>query len=298
MMRTMARVRRPTTLTLAATALLGGGMLLAYALGADALSLVLGGALVAAAFALVVGAWLRPLRRQRRQHDRRAERKARRRAHRTRLAVHAAERRLFRQVESLAWLRDELQLRTPLPPTRGSAAAPDALLELVRLIDRNHVRSVLELGSGVSTIVMARRLQQAGAGRVVALEHIPEYAAATRAELSAQGLEAVASVVDAPLVDHAIDGSTWSWYELGPGVPERIELLFIDGPPKPVATQARYPALPLLRERLAPGAVALLDDGNRPDERAMVRRWAAEIDGLLVEELPLAKGAWRLTMPG
>ena len=144
---------------------------------------------------------------------------------------------------------------------------------------------------------MARRLQQAGAGHVVSLEHMPEYAAATRAELAAQGLGDYATVVDAPLVEHELGGSTWSWYELGPRIPERVELLFIDGPPKRTGKLARYPALPLLRDRLAPGAVALLDDGRRPDERAMVHRWAAEIEGLRIDELPLAKGAWLVTMP-
>ena len=191
--------------------------------------------------------------------------------------MHAAEKRLFSQLEALAWLRDELQLKNPLPPTRGTAAAPDALLELIRVIDRSGARSIVELGSGVSTIVCARRLQQAGEGRIVALEHEPRYARATRAELAAQGLEDFALVIDAPLVDHVIDGAAWPFYELGPDVPERIEALFIDGPPKPIGPLARYPALPLLRDRLVPGATALLDDGNRPDELEMVGRWRAEI---------------------
>jgi hypothetical protein len=55
--------------------------------------------------------------------------------------------------------------------------------------------------------------------------------------------------------------------------------------------------LPLLRERLAPGATLLIDDGSRPDERAMVERWQTEVEGLLVRELPLAKGAFLITMP-
>jgi predicted O-methyltransferase YrrM len=296
-MRAMALLRRPMLLTVVVVAVLAAAMLATYALGADAVSLVLGGALAAGAFAVVVAGWLRPQRRERRRQRRLDQRDARRRARRTRVAIHAAERRLFAQLEAMAWLRDELDLAAPLPPTRGAAAAPDALLELVRLIDRLEASSVVELGSGVSTLVLARRLQQRGAGRVVSLEHLPEYAAATRRELEAQGLAAFATVVDAPLVEHTIGGEVWPWYELGPEVPERIDLLFIDGPPQGVREQARYPALPLLRERLSPGGVALLDDGGRPDERAMVRRWADEVDGVEVAELPLAKGAWRLTMP-
>ena len=293
----MTRLRRPLPLTAIVVAALFLALLAAVVSGADIASLVLGSVLVAGAFAVAVAAWLRPLRRDQRKAERRSERKARQRTRRTRAAVHAAERRSFSQLEALSWLRDELQLKSPLPPTRGAAAAPDALLELVRIIDRSAARSLVDLGSGVSTVVCARRLQQAGEGHIWALEHMPEYAEATRAEIAAQGLEGFATVLDAPLVDVRIGDRTWSWYEIGPQVPQRIDALFVDGPPKRTGSLARYPALPLLRDRLAPGATLFLDDGDRPDEREVVRRWQAETEGLAVRHIEFAKGAWLVTMP-
>lgn len=271
--------------------------LVAFALGADAASFALGAATVAGAFAIVIGAWLLPARRNARRARRRNERKARQRAQRTRRAIHSAEKRLFSQLEAFAWLRDELQLKGPLPPTRGAAAAPDALLELVRIVDRTAAETVVELGSGVSTIVVARRMQQAGRGHITALEHLPEYAAVTRAEIVAQGLEDHATVLDAPLVDTDIDGRAWPWYEIGPDVPAQIDALFIDGPPERTGPLARYPALPVMRARLKPGAIIFLDDGDRPDEREMAQRWRAEVDGLEIHHVPNAKGGWLGTMP-
>lgn len=285
-------------LTLFVVAALLVAALVAFALGADAVSFVLGAAMVAGAFAIVIGVWLFPARRFARRYRRLDERKARQRAQRTRQAIHSAERRSFSQLEALAWLRDELRLKQPLPPTRGAAAAPDALLELVRIIDRTAAETVVECGSGVSTIVVARRLQQAGRGRIIALEHLPIYAEATRAEIAAQGLGDYATVLDAPLVDVDIDGRTWPWYQIGPEVPEHIDALFIDGPPAGTGPLARYPALRLTRERLNPGATIYLDDGDRPDEREVARRWQAEIDGLELHHVPNAKGAWVGTMPG
>lgn len=146
-------------------------------------------------------------------------------------------------------------------------------------------------------MVCARRLQQAGDGHIWALEHLPQYAASTRAEIAVQGLEEFATVIDAPLVDIRIDDRDWNWYEIGPQVPARIDALFVDGPPDRVGTLARYPALRLLRDRLIPGATLFLDDGDRPGEREMVRRWAAETEGLKVRYVEFAKGAWLLTMP-
>ncbi len=295
----MALLRRPLALSVAAIIAMLLLALLAFALGADAVSLVLGAAIVAVAAAFVVVAWLLPtrrLRRRERRTRRQDERKARGRAQRTRRAVIEAEKRLYGQLEALLWLRDTLQMETPLPPTRGAAAAPDALLELVRIVDAG-ARNVLELGSGISTIVVARRLQQVGAGRIVSLEHLPEYAAQTRAQLAAHDLGDYALVVDAPLVDVEVDGERRRWYQLGTDVPDGIDGLFVDGPPASTGPLARYPALPLLRDHLAPGASVFVDDGDRADERETVRRWTIEIDGLSAEYVPLTKGAWRLTLP-
>ncbi len=294
----MALLRRPPVLSSAVILVMLLLALLAFALGADVVSVALGAAITASAFALVVGAWLRPVRRTRSTtpDTEGAERKARGRAKRTRRAVNEAEKRLYGQLEALLWLRDTLQLERPLAPTRGAAAAPDALLEIVRIIDAG-ATSVLELGSGTSTIVAARRLQQRGKGRVVSLEHLPEYAAQTRAEIAAHGLQDFALVMDAPLEDVQIGSDHWQWYRLGAGLPVRIDALFVDGPPQGTGVLARYPALPLLRDRMARGGVILVDDGDRPDEREMVRRWVAENDGLRAEHVPLTKGAWRLTLP-
>lgn len=328
----MARVlRRRSIVALAVLAGLLLAALVALALGADAVSLALGAAIVATAFAVLVVGGRAPLGGARRRTRRRGaagrsqaagrggagagrqgaggrrrgkggphavEREVRIQGRQTIDAIEAAETRLFSQLEALDWLHAELRLAHPLPATRGYAAAPDALVQLVRIIDQVAPAQVLELGSGVSTVVIARRLQQSGRGHLVALEHLSEHADRTRAELAAQGLTDVASVVEAPLLDVRVGTATWSWYELAEGVPGVVDALFVDGPPGDTGSLARYPALPLLRDRLAPGATVFVDDGDRPDELEMVRRWQAEIDGLQAAHLPLVKGAWLLTMPG
>lgn len=315
----VATLRTPRRLALLALLGLLAASLLALALGADIVSLALGGAIVATALVVVVvwpaSAGRRPGRSRRPgrgggtrgSEGRRgggpggrgassAGREARIQGRRTAEAIEAAERRLFAQLEALDWLRDELRLAHPLAPTRGFAAAPDALAELVRLVDEVTPGQVVELGSGVSTIVLARRLQQVGRGRLTALEHLPEHAERTRAELARQGLRDVAEVVDAPLVDIRLGEASWRWYATD-GLPDTIDLLFVDGPPSGTGPLARYPALPLLRERLTPGAAVLVDDGDRPDERQAVERWQAELPGLQVTHLALTKGAWLLGLP-
>ena len=58
---------------------------------------------------------------------------------------------------------------------------------------------------------------------------------------------------------------------------EPIDLLLVDGPPsgEPGRERSRYPALPALEARLAPGAAVVLDDAGRPGERWVLERWEA-----------------------
>lgn len=299
--------RRPTKRLLAAAGV-AGVVVVAVAFivaGLDAASVILGvglGAAAVAALALAVDDRSRRDRRRARTLRRRLarlERSSRALHVRTRKAIDRAERRGFAQVEAMGWLRASLGLEHPLPATRGFAAAPDLLVELVRTLDRTRPQVVVELGSGVSTVVLAARLKALGSGRVIAVEHDPDYARQTRDELAFQGLADVATVIEAPLGPIRVGEADRIWYQVPPGVlPSGIGLLLVDGPPAATGPLARYPALPLLRDRLAPGAVVLVDDAVRADEQEMVARWQAETPGLDVERLPFDSGAFRLTLGG
>ena len=145
---------------------------------------------------------------------------------------------------------------------------------------------------------MAARLRSLGLGELTAVEHDPDFAARTRRELELQGLDGVATVVEAPLAQVRVGGAGWTWYDLPGGLPSAIGLLFVDGPPGTTGPQARYPALPLLGSRLAPGAVLVLDDADRPDEQEIVKRWQSEHPDLVVRHLDSESGAAVLTLPG
>lgn len=249
-----------------------------------AVALLIGRA--AAAHRRQVRAMRRELRRSLATQDRRAARLSRRESS-----------RLYGQLEALAAIRDALDGRMSLPSMRGTAASADLLRTLVSVILARRPRVVVEAGSGTSTVIIAACLQRIGSGHVWALEHLPRFAGETRELLAARGLEEWATVVDAPLVDVRLGDTTWSWYDLT-GLPagEPIEVLFIDGPPGDTGPLARYPALPVLLDRLAPGASVLVDDTARPDEQVMVARWRAETPGLEVRHLTLEKGGSLLTL--
>jgi predicted O-methyltransferase YrrM len=200
---------------------------------------------------------------------------------------------VYSQLEALLWLRDLLQVSYPLRPMRGFAAGPDFLLELVRVVDERKPKLVVELGSGVSTVVISARLK--GVGRVVSLEHDAGFAGLTREELARQELDG--EVVHAPLAPVLVGGKTWQWYQVPPGL-DAIDVLVVDGPPASTGALARYPALPLLASRLSPGAVVLVDDAARGDEREMVERWLGEHTGFQARYVNTENGACVITRTG
>lgn len=196
----------------------------------------------------------------------------------------------FRQLEALYGVHLDLGLKHSLPPTRKWAASPDLLKQLTTYALQARPKTIVECGSGVSTIVLARCAQLNGAGHVYTLEHSPEAAQQTRGNLKQHGLEEYVTVLEAPLRKYELGGQTWSWYSTE-GLPEAgVDMLFVDGPPAATQSLARYPAGPLLLPRLTPGAAAFLDDANRGDEKQIVERWAREFPAYKRGHLDCEKG--------
>jgi len=159
---------------------------------------------------------------------------------------------------------------------------------------------VVELGSGLSTLLVAAVLAERGAGRLVSVDHDAGFAAQTAERLDPESRERTELVV-APLREQNLAGASIEWYEaeavLSALPDDPIELLIVDGPPA-TSTWTRWPAIELLGPRLAPGATILLDDGRRRHERATALRWAHEHPDLKLCWHDTQKGAWRLEKAG
>lgn len=196
----------------------------------------------------------------------------------------------LRQVQAFFALSAHLDTRKPLPPLTGWTVTAELAAWVVALIRETKPRTVVECGSGASTVLIAYALEQQG-GRVVSLDHDAAYAEQTRAHLRSHGLSAVADVLDAPLRPLDLDGMTRTWYDVsGLDLPDAIDLLLVDGPPHATHEQVRYPALPIFADRLSEHAVVILDDADRADERAIVAAWCERF-GFEAEYVDTIKGA-------
>ncbi|PYF99404.1 Methyltransferase domain-containing protein [Georgenia satyanarayanai] len=200
------------------------------------------------------------------------------------------------EVQALLQLLRRVPDAPPLPDLGGWALSASTILAVWDVVQRDRPAQIVECGSGSSSVWLGYAARAAGAGRVVSLEHQADYARQTRAMLARHGLQDVVEVRHAPLTEVEVGGQTFRWYD-----PVRVEdlhavdMLLVDGPPKSTGPLARYPAVPLLGDRLVAGAGIVVDDAGRPDERAVVERWVK--DGRVEHERHLSRDAVLLRIP-
>lgn len=168
-----------------------------------------------------------------------------------------------------AALLKKLDLPDSALPNLGSWKADAGLLTLIAdHILAHRPRQVVEFGAGASTLIAARALQLAGSGALLSFDQDADFVEQTQHWLSEHGLSA--DLRAAPLAPSP-NGWPGLWYDHGP-LPDSIDLLLIDGPPWTIHPFTRGAAEALF-DRIAPGGTIILDDGARPGERCVARRW-------------------------
>ncbi len=166
-------------------------------------------------------------------------------------------------------LLDRLGLPHDALPHLGSWKADTGLLTLVtEHIFAHRPKLVVEFGTGASTLILARALQQAGGGTLISFDQHRDFVDATRQWLADYGLAA-----DLRAVSLRASPGGWPglWYDHGP-LPSDIDLMLIDGPPWAVHPMTRGAAATLF-DSVSPGGTVMLDDAARPGERFVARRW-------------------------
>lgn len=168
----------------------------------------------------------------------------------------------------------------PLLPLTGSALRPHCLLHIFNDILVNGRRRIIEFGTGISTLLIARLIRQnALNATVLSIDHDKHWVRIAADLLRAEKLGDIVTTTWAPLEESnlALEGNRWYSAQVvadavGPGP---YDMVLIDGPPawQPGTGKSRFPALPFMLERLALHASIYLDDANRPGERSVMRSW-------------------------
>jgi len=190
----------------------------------------------------------------------------------------------YRQSEYFAQLINLMEFKAAIPGLRSWAASPDVLLTLANTSQKIKPKVILDLGSGASTLVLAKASPGA---KVFSIDHLPEFASKTRSLLEDHQITNVDLRV-APLSPNSAGSD---WYETSAlSDIDQIDLLFIDGPPGSKDEKARHPVLEHCLSKLSPKAVIVIDDAAREGERALAEMFLAALPGYELEFLNHEKG--------
>lgn len=201
----------------------------------------------------------------------------------------------FKFLHNHVW--DTLLLSSLMPPgpylphPSGWAASTDLLVEAVRRIQSKSPDIVVELGSGLSTVVIASALMKNGKGKLISIEHDKAYAEKSYNRIVSAGLVEYVDIRVCPLVGQEMAGKS-KWYDTAYlDEIDNVDLLIVDGPPALFDERIRFPALPFFSVRMATGGVMIFDDTNRDGEKGFINDWLKKNGNIDVEWLPLEKGA-------
>lgn len=213
-----------------------------------------------------------------------------------RLQVEESE-HLQYKYQCISELNTLLPIRSPLPPMTGWAATPELAITVLKHIRLKKPSLIVELGSGVTTLVSAYTLEKYyPEGEIISLDHDSEYATITRNELNHHELSKFVDIRTAPLKKTDVNGKRHKWYDTETcKFDKSIDLLIIDGPPVKTEAFARYPALPVLEKFLSNTCTIILHDTKRKEESDIVKKWLKEFPAFKTSVKRTDKGITILT---
>lgn len=211
--------------------------------------------------------------------------------------IKEVHRKDYQNTESLMYILSMIKIKSPLPPSRSWAVSPDLIRVIYRSILDKKPKNIVELGSGISTqfichLIKDRELNS----KLYSIDHSREYLKKTIRNLQVSDLDDYANPLHCPMKKQKLKDADWNWYDINLKAIPKIDLLIVDGPVAAESKHARYPAIPVLLDKLNHNAKIILDDYYRKDESEIVQKWLNEVKGLeLTEEADTEKGCAVLT---
>lgn len=193
-------------------------------------------------------------------------------------------------------LANKLNLTDDLPITPDWSAAADFLQLIIDHSLDKQPATILECSSGLTSLMLARCCQINQQCHVYSLENGEEYALKTQANIDHYQLAEYATIIHAPLKPYTINKTDYSWYNINKIPSQAIDMLVIDGPPGFIQRHSRYPALPLLFDKLADHCTVFLDDAAREYERELVAMWLQQHLEIEHEYIDTERGCSILTI--
>lgn len=154
---------------------------------------------------------------------------------------------------------------------KGYFGSPKMLKELFNLILEFKPKRILELGSGLTTLIASYALRKNGNGKVVSWDCIETRASGNREMIHLHEQNKYSEIVDAKISkSREIDGIQ-SWFDQKPK--HKIDFLIVDDSTEPPLSPGAKNVIETLRSDLNMGCIILLHDRIRPVDNVTLNHW-------------------------
>ncbi|MBI4645379.1 MAG: class I SAM-dependent methyltransferase [Bacteroidia bacterium] len=180
----------------------------------------------------------------------------------------------YDRIDALLSIHQLIELNNSLPIMNDWTISSDFGQVLIKNILSQSNGDVIDIGSGITTILSGYALKKRGNGKVISLEHDTEYFKKTKLLIEEHKLDEIIELYHCPLIEYDINGEKWLWYDIqNIKFSNNIGIIIVDGPPGSIQNMARFPAIPILKKYIGEKTIILLDDGGREDEKKVAETW-------------------------
>lgn len=157
------------------------------------------------------------------------------------------------------------------------ALTPSAVVTILNDVVLNKRQHIIEFGSGISTIYLARLLANSDQ-YFYSVDQNMNWIDNVRQILERENLAHHVRFIHAPLkpCELALEPGGY-WYDLDTIYEatdfDTFDLIIVDGPTHPATRCVRYPAVPAMKDYLAQKCTIIADDAQREPEQYMLSQW-------------------------
>ncbi len=144
----------------------------------------------------------------------------------------------------------------------------------------NQKKSLIEFGSGYSTIMLSKLIKQKNLDiQVLSIDANEKWVAFLRNEIKKDGTEDRINIVSSELkYSDVCYNKDHMWHNLDiikNYLPNTVDIIIVDGPEagKEYLSLSRYPAIPFLNKIMTETCSIYLDDVNRNGEKQIILEW-------------------------
>lgn len=193
------------------------------------------------------------------------------------------EKKLIEDIYCRQLLNNLFEGHDQLPITKSSMSF-FAIAMILNDLQINKRQNIIEFGSGLSTILMARLIKKNNLScKIYSVEHDKNWFDLLNTILKKENTNKNVVSIHAPLSSSKKSKNSLEWYNediLLNSLPENIffDLVIIDGPPAHEKSKilSRYPALPFLNNKLNKSFSVYVDDASRDGEQKVINYWEKE----------------------